>query len=70
MSMCSFYEQKSSGTQLLFHQQYYAQLYQWTQLEVIHNFFALCMLYARGLKHAARGPHVARQMCLCGPRHH
>ncbi len=25
-------------------------------------------LYYRGLKHAARGPHVARQRCLCGPR--
>jgi hypothetical protein len=24
--------------------------------------------YTRGLKHAASGPHVARQMHLCGPR--
>ena len=29
-----------------------------------------CIIYIRGLKHAARGPHVARLMCLCGPRHH
>ncbi len=27
------------------------------------------MVYIRGLKHAARGPHVVRQMCLCGTRH-
>jgi len=26
------------------------------------------MIYNRGLKHAARGPHMARQMCQSGPR--
>jgi len=35
----SFYTSKCSCTQLLFHQQYCTQLYQYTQLEVIHNFY-------------------------------
>jgi len=29
-------------TQLLFHQQSYAQLYQYTQLEVTPNFYTVC----------------------------
>ena len=30
----------------------------------------IAWVYVRGLKHAARGPHVARLMGLCGPRYH
>jgi len=26
-------------------------------------------MYNRGLKHAARGPHAARETILCGPHH-
>jgi len=43
MLMWSFYSWKCFGVQLLFHQQYYAQLYQCTQLEVTPNFYdVLC----------------------------
>ncbi len=38
MLTSSFYACKCSGSQLIFHQQYYAQLYQYTQLEVMPNF--------------------------------
>jgi hypothetical protein len=34
----SFFLQKCSGSQLLFYQQNYAQLYKYTQLEVTPNF--------------------------------
>jgi len=40
MLMRSFYISKCSGAQLLFHQQSYAQLYHYTHLEVMHNFYA------------------------------
>ncbi len=39
MLTCSFYARKYSDSQLLFDQQYYAQLY--TQLEDIHNFYTV-----------------------------
>ena len=39
MLTISFYAQKCCGAQLLFHQQNYAQLYQYAQLEVMPNFY-------------------------------